>query len=186
MELDMLKPWGFFDGAAHNNVCGGGALLYLSETHFFELSAGLGEGSNNFAEIMSLKLLLVFAAEKGVKTLHFMGDSSNVINWMNGTQLCSNIRLENILLTAREILDTFDEFTCCHIFRENSREAYLASKAGLQLVMGQWQIKEHINGSTLDYFHRPFIESTYILLLSTSHYYYEADIILCYIFCFLL
>ena len=87
-----------------------------------------------------------------------MGDSSNVINWMNGTQLCSNIRLENILLIAREILDTFDEFTCRHIFRENNREADLASKAGLQLVMGQWQIKEHINGIILDYFHRPFIE----------------------------
>ena len=85
VELDKSKPWGFFDGAAHNNVCGGGALLYLSETHLFELSTGLGEGSNNFAEIMSLKLLLVFAAEKGVKTLHFMGDSLNVINWINGT-----------------------------------------------------------------------------------------------------
>ena len=80
MELDRLKPWGFFDGVAQNNVCGGGTLLYLSKTHLFELSAGLGEGSNNFAEIMSLKLLLVFAVGKGVKTLHFMGDSSNVIN----------------------------------------------------------------------------------------------------------
>ena len=80
VDLDRSKPWGFFDGAEQNNVCGGGALLYLSKTHFFEMIVGLGEGSNNFAEIMSLKLLLVLAAEKGVTTLNFMGDSSNVIN----------------------------------------------------------------------------------------------------------
>ena len=66
VELDRSKPWGFFDGTAQNNSCGGGALLYLSENHFFELIAGLGEGNNNLAELLSLKLLLIFAAEKGV------------------------------------------------------------------------------------------------------------------------
>ena len=62
MEFDKSVPWGFFDGATKNNYCGGGALLFLLETHLFELVVGLGEGSNNFAELMSLKLLLIFAA----------------------------------------------------------------------------------------------------------------------------
>ena len=41
---------------------------------------GLGEGSNNYAEIFSLKLLLIFAAEKGCRSLNVFGDSMNVIN----------------------------------------------------------------------------------------------------------
>lgn len=86
IDIDMSKPWGFFDGAAQHNICGGGALLYLSETHFFELLCGLGEGSNNFAELMSLKILLIFAVEKGVDNILVLGDSMNVVNWIKGIQ----------------------------------------------------------------------------------------------------
>ena len=32
VEIDKSIPWGFFDGATQNNLCGGGALLFLSET----------------------------------------------------------------------------------------------------------------------------------------------------------
>ena len=71
--MDKSNPWGFFDGAAQNNVCGGGAFLYVSDTHFYEIVARLGEGSNNYTEIISLKLLLIFAAEKGCRIINFMG-----------------------------------------------------------------------------------------------------------------
>ena len=101
VELDKTVPWGFFDGATQNNACGGGALLYLTETHFYELVAGLGEGSNNLVELMSLKLLLVFATEKGCRNLNFMGDSMNVINWINGTQQCRNILPSSYCLLNR-------------------------------------------------------------------------------------
>ena len=76
---------GFFDGAAQNNICGGGVLLFIIESHVYELGAGLGEGSDNFVELMSLKLLLVFAAEKGCRNINILGDSMNVINWTKGT-----------------------------------------------------------------------------------------------------
>ena len=39
-----------------------------------------------------------------------MGDSMNVINWINGTQQCRNLRLAIILLSAREVLNTFDAY----------------------------------------------------------------------------
>ena len=48
VDLDRSSPWAYFDGAAQNNACGGGAVLYLTESHFFVLSMGLGEGTNNF------------------------------------------------------------------------------------------------------------------------------------------
>ena len=100
-------PWGFFDGASQNNLCGGGAILFFSEHHFFELMVGLGEGSKNSAELPSLKILLMFAAEKGCRNLNIFGDSMNVINWIKGIQHCQNIRLENILSSFRAIIDTY-------------------------------------------------------------------------------
>ena len=61
--IDKDIPWGYFDGAsqAHQLNCGGGGVLYKSEDHFFHFSAGLGRGSNNYAELMALRLLLLFA-----------------------------------------------------------------------------------------------------------------------------
>jgi hypothetical protein len=67
LEIDESMPWGFYDGSALENNCGGGAILHLSLTHSYHLFWGLGEGGNNYAEIMSLKLLLIFAKEIGCK-----------------------------------------------------------------------------------------------------------------------
>ena len=150
VELDRTNPWGFFDGATQNNICGGGYLLYLLENHFFKLIVGLGEGN--------LKLLLVFATYKDCKILNFMGDSLNVINWINGTQHCIILRLDSILRSAREVLNSFDAYSCRHIYWENNREAKKASKEGLQLAMGQWKMKEHRGDTIWEYYHRPFIE----------------------------
>ena len=80
LNIDRTTPWGFFDGASQNNLCGGGVILHMAENHYFDLVAGLGEGSNNFAELLSLKLLLIFVAEKGYRTIEVFGDSLNVIN----------------------------------------------------------------------------------------------------------
>jgi ribonuclease HI len=43
---------------------------------------GLGPGTTNYVELMSLKLLLIFAKEKNVNSLHIFGDSLNVIKWV--------------------------------------------------------------------------------------------------------
>ena len=82
INIDRTSPWGFFDGASQNKFCGGGAILYLAENHSFELIAGLLEGSNNYAKLLNLKLLLTYAVEKGCRTIKIFGDSLNVINWI--------------------------------------------------------------------------------------------------------
>ena len=103
-DLDKTHPWGFFDGAAQNELCGGGAILYLSDSHYFSLTMGLGAGSNNYAEIMSLKLLLIFSIEKGINKLTVLGDSLNVINWTMQIQDCRNVRLANILSSIQTVI----------------------------------------------------------------------------------
>ena len=158
MDIDRSLPWAFFDGAAQYNMCGGGAVLFLSDSHFFAMSLGLGGGTNNFAELMSLKLLLMFALETGCTALNFFGDSLNVIHWINHTQECRNLRLTHIISSIRQILLRFDSFSCRHVFRENNQEADKASKEGLRLEMGTWLVTESNEGIVQTYYHRPFFD----------------------------
>jgi len=157
-EIDRTNPWGFFDGAAQNGRCGGGAILFLSDSHFFNLTFGLGDGTNNYAELMSLKLLLIFAEEKGCKKLSVFGDSLNVINWISRTQECRNVRLEILISSIRLILHSYENFSCRHVYRENNTEADRASKAGLRMALGDWKVVETKNGLSQEYYHRPFID----------------------------
>ena len=57
----------------------------------------MGGGSNNYAELLALKLLIKLAAEKGVTRYHVFGDSSVVINWMNGKLLKLQLFLPGML-----------------------------------------------------------------------------------------
>ena len=89
-------PWAFFDGASQNLTCGGGATLYLNPNHYFKISMGLGFGTNNYVELMTLKLLLCFAIERNCKKLQVFGDSTVVINWINKTQKCRISTLDTL------------------------------------------------------------------------------------------
>ena len=81
-EIDHLRPWGFFDGSSQEQqiTCGGGGCLFISTTHSFHILAGMGRGSNNFAELMALKLVLLFVVEKDCHSLQVFGDSMIVID----------------------------------------------------------------------------------------------------------
>jgi hypothetical protein len=81
--IDPTLPWDFFDGASQNLLCGGGGgggNLHISNSHFFKTKMGLGKGTNNYAELMALLLLLKTANEQGLHSIQFFGDSMNVIN----------------------------------------------------------------------------------------------------------
>ena len=79
-QIDKESPWGYFDGLATGvpQICGAGGILYLSDEHFFAFSAGLGMGTNNYAELLALKLLITLALKQGVQTLHIFGYSQLV------------------------------------------------------------------------------------------------------------
>ena len=74
-RIDQPIPWAFVDGDFQGNpaVCRGGDILFSTGSHFFKFSPGLGPGTHNFAELISLKLLLLLAVEKGINSLHFAG-----------------------------------------------------------------------------------------------------------------
>ena len=101
-------------------MLGGGMILYLAENHSFELISGMGEGSNNRAELLSLKLLLIFAAKKGCNNIKVYGDSLNVINWTKRIQTCRDLCLQNILISIWDVMENFDLISCKHVYRETN------------------------------------------------------------------
>ena len=132
--------------------------VFIRFPFFCDIYGPRGGGTNNFAELMSLKLLLIFSLEKGCNKLNFMGDSLNVINWINQTQECRQLRLSHSLHSIRLLLQRLDSFSCRHVYRENNQEADKASKDELRLASGTWTVKE-INDCRLQgFYHRPFIE----------------------------
>ena len=62
-DIDKTFARGFFDGSTVGDpkLCGARGMLFLSDAHFFSFKAGLGMGSNIFAELCALKLLLFLA-----------------------------------------------------------------------------------------------------------------------------
>ena len=103
--------------------CGGGATLFLNSTHHFKITMGLGTGSNNYAELMALKLLLCFAIEKNCKKIHTFGDSLVILNWINKTQRCKNLSLSALFKEANKLLSRFDFITCKHVYKERNEVA---------------------------------------------------------------
>jgi hypothetical protein len=64
VTIEKSIPLGFFYGSSQQYTRGGGGFLYFLDTHYYTLTSGLGNGTNNYVELMSLKLLLAFALEK--------------------------------------------------------------------------------------------------------------------------
>jgi ribonuclease HI len=156
--IDSSNPWAYFDGASQNQLCGGGVVLFLSDNHFYKIKMGLGQGTNNYVELMALKLLLQFVGEKGVQSIQIFGDSMNVINWSRKTQTCHNIFLLPIVEEIFILLDSFESFSLRHVYRDQNSVADSLSKAGIQLTFGQWHITESDGEDFFEYYHHPFID----------------------------
>ena len=75
--IDKTFAWVFFDGSAAGDpkICGAGGMLFISDVHFFSFKAGLGLGTNNFAELFALKLLLYLARRNSLDKIQIFGDS---------------------------------------------------------------------------------------------------------------
>jgi ribonuclease HI len=142
---DISIPWGYFDGASSSDQtkCGGGGCLYFTNSHYFTLKAGLGNGTNNYSELMALKLLMIFVVEQGCRTLQVFGDSLVVINWTNGIHRCQVSRLLPLLEDVIRIKSLFDSISFSHIYRERNQLADRLSKEATQLDYGQWYVAEH-------------------------------------------
>lgn len=53
LQINSNSPCGYFDSAANknSNTCGAGSSPVISDKHEIHFECGLGQGTNNFAEI---------------------------------------------------------------------------------------------------------------------------------------
>jgi len=105
---------------------------------------GLGTGSNNYAELSALKLLLCWLIHRNIFTVQIFGDSLNVVNWVNGKHRCQNYLLKPLLEEIQNLKLIFNMFTIDHIYRDRNEAADRLSKEGLQQAVGAWRITEQI------------------------------------------
>jgi ribonuclease HI len=86
--VDHTRLWEFFYGASQNRnqSYSGGVVLHLFNHVCYKIKMGLGPGTNNYAELLSLKLLLLFAKVKNVNSIHIFGDSQIVVKWVQKLQ----------------------------------------------------------------------------------------------------
>jgi len=121
---------------------------------------GFRRGTNNFAELLAAKFLILFALEKNCRDLQLFGDSKVVCDWLNRTSRCSAFTLRHILDEAPRLNSSFDSFACKHIFSERKTTADILSKEAGNRDLGIWMIREQRDGEHYQYYHRPFMDIT--------------------------
>ena len=120
----------YFDGACRGNPgpSGAGALIRrdADDRVIFELAEYLGDDkTNNEAEYLALLRGLSKAADLGICHLDVKGDSSLVVNQVNGAWKVKKEHLVPLWRTARDIIDAnFPSFfRASHVDRERNAEA---------------------------------------------------------------
>eukprot|EP00253_Pinus_taeda_P030772 PITA_30772 len=156
INIQEGSPWAFCDGASQQNRAGAGLCIHLNHDHTLKASVGLGPGSNNYAELSALRLLICWSLQRNISTIQIFGDSMNVVKWVNGNEICQNQILKPILEDILSLKSRFNNFSICHIYRDKNTAADQLSKAGLQQVLGSWSIEENRQGQIITSQQPPF------------------------------
>jgi len=157
-NINKEMPWAYFDGAAPLQGCGGGIVFHLTDSHYYHLRLGIGTGSNNYAELITLRHLLYFALTKHCRQMQIFGDSKIVIDWANNKTLCHAYSLKHILEEIVFLKTHFEQITISHIYRERNALADRLSKEAANHPIGDWQIEEYTPEGMHSFYHRPYID----------------------------
>ena len=112
---------------------GEGEVLFLSQNHHYKIQMVLGNKTNNFAELLVLKILLCFVLENNCKNIHIFRDSMIVINWVNEIQMSRITNLGWIFEEVYKLMENFDTITCRYVYREKNSEPNKLSYEGLRM-----------------------------------------------------
>lgn len=122
-----------FDGSCNPNPGIMGIGYIIRDPHGDTVqtySAELGWGTNNVAEYMALIEALKFCASQKIKKIEIYGDSTIVIDAVNGKGLKDHKRHPNIrplIAQVRELLTNFDRWTATWNRRDENADADLLS-----------------------------------------------------------
>jgi ribonuclease HI len=130
----------FFDGASKGNpgTAGAGGVIYASDgSRRDSFCWGIGQKTNNQAEIQGLLKACQIARDRGYKEFQALGDSEILIKNLNTDKLFTNASLNKTLNRLKRILLDFDSYKFFHILRNSNSEADLLANKGCTLGKGQ-------------------------------------------------
>eukprot|EP00253_Pinus_taeda_P005179 PITA_05179 len=129
----------FFDGASKGNpgVAGAGRVIYFAEgLSSVSFAWGLGEKTNNQAEILGLLKACHIAREKSAKDIQVFRDSEILIKKLIREEYFNNVGLNKILDRLKTVLQSFDSCKFYHILRNSNKEADRMANLGNTLNKG--------------------------------------------------
>ncbi|PSQ60232.1 MAG: ribonuclease H [Halobacteriales archaeon SW_9_67_25] len=122
----------YFDGAARGNPgpAAVGWVIVTADGIVAEGGKRVGETTNNRAEYEALVHALEVAAGHGFEEVDVRGDSELVVKQVRGEYDVSDPGLREYRVRARELLDSFEQWSLSHVPREiNARADELANEA---------------------------------------------------------
>jgi len=133
---------GTFDGVEQRGNCGGGGTITLHDGRVLHYKVGLGTGTNNRVELLSLWTLLWLAKRLLCEDIQVFGDSMAIIDWINERSHIRNTMLTHWYQRTIQLRDTFTNIYIQHLYREQNHIADVLSKEGLLLDEGTLLIKD--------------------------------------------
>eukprot|EP00253_Pinus_taeda_P023946 PITA_23946 len=138
----------FFDGASKGNPesAGAGGVIYSIDGIAKDcFSWGLGQKSNNQAEILGLLKACNIARDKGAKDIQVFGDSELIIKSMNMANPFRNASLNKIQDRLKRVMLDFNTCKFYHILRKSNGEADQLANKGSSLTKGLLIINNESN-----------------------------------------
>ena len=98
-------------------------IVELSDGSVVKDRKRFAEGTHNFAEYQALMLGLSLARKHGERKVLVQGDSSVVVNQVNGEWKTREPKLQPLRAEARALLEQFEDWTVEWIPRKENRRA---------------------------------------------------------------
>jgi ribonuclease HI len=111
-------------------------IYSLNGTRKDNVSWGLGQRTNNQAEIIGLLKACQIARENGIKEIQIFGDSEILINILNTNDQFNNPVINKALQRFRQVLQDFSSPRFFHILRESNKEVDAKANMGCLMASG--------------------------------------------------
>ena len=115
-----------------------------SQDHYFSIKMGCGQSTNTRFELLALWALLVISKDFGLPSLHVCGDSTTIINWVNGRATLTTLNLDGWCQNIRIWNHPFSFLTSI-MYIENTMWMWMA----YQRRHFQWPLASYITLNSL-------------------------------------
>ena len=134
----------YTDGACSGNPgpAGIGVVLYHKDEKIKEISASLGDATNNVAEYTALIYGLQEALKLQAQKVRIFTDSELMFKQIQGMYKVKHPGIKTLFDQVMHLKEGFAEFTIRHILREKNKEADKLATGALKSQATQKELKE--------------------------------------------